>query len=271
MTLIGFCSAKGSPGVTTSALAIAAVWPRSVLLAECDPAGGDVVAGFLRAQTPPGTTLLDVALASRRGLTPDDVLACCLPLGPGDEVALLAGLTDPAQVASTLPAWRELAVAFQGLDTGEAARDVLVDCGRLDARGTPVELLARCDLVVLVLRPRLAQVHQARHHLAVLRGSLAVQGMEPALALLLVGDRPYTPREVSRALGLPVLAVLPVDDRAAVVLSDGTESGRWFDQSALIRGARQAAVSLRGAAIRGAQDPHRVAATAAAGADGAGS
>ena len=43
MALIAVAADKGAPGVTTTALALAAVWPRPVLLAECDPAGGDLV------------------------------------------------------------------------------------------------------------------------------------------------------------------------------------------------------------------------------------
>ena len=41
--LIAVAADKGAPGVTTTAVALAAVWPRPVLLAECDPAGGDLV------------------------------------------------------------------------------------------------------------------------------------------------------------------------------------------------------------------------------------
>jgi hypothetical protein len=251
VTVIGFCSAKGSPGVTTSVLALAAVWPRPVVLAECDPAGGDIVAGFLRADFQPRTTVLEVALATRRGLTAEDVLVCCQPLGTNDELALLPGLTDPGQVASTAPAWRELAMVFRGLDAVDSGWDLLADCGRLNARGAPLELLAHCDLVVLVLRARLPQVHQAARHLDALRRDLAGLGAEPPLGLLLVGDRPYPPAEVSAALGMPVVAVLPVDDRAARVLSDGAEPGRWFDRAALLRAARQAAPSGRDTAVRG--------------------
>jgi len=44
--LIAFVSGKGAPGTSTSALALALAWPRPVLLAECDPRGGDLVWGF---------------------------------------------------------------------------------------------------------------------------------------------------------------------------------------------------------------------------------
>ncbi|MCP5854114.1 hypothetical protein NL323_29700, partial [Klebsiella pneumoniae] len=42
MSLIVLGAAKGAPGVTTAAVALAAVWPRSAVVAECDPSGGDL-------------------------------------------------------------------------------------------------------------------------------------------------------------------------------------------------------------------------------------
>ncbi len=44
MTVVALASVKGSPGVTTAALAMAARWPagRKVLLVEADPFGGDL-------------------------------------------------------------------------------------------------------------------------------------------------------------------------------------------------------------------------------------
>ena len=42
MALFALISAGGSPGVTTSALALTLGWPSRVILAECDPSGGDV-------------------------------------------------------------------------------------------------------------------------------------------------------------------------------------------------------------------------------------
>ena len=35
-------SLEHAPGVTTSTLGLATAWPRPLLLAECDPAGGDL-------------------------------------------------------------------------------------------------------------------------------------------------------------------------------------------------------------------------------------
>ena len=57
VTIISVCSAKGSPGVTTLACALGAVWPaeRRVMVAECDPSGGDIAARF--------------GLSAKRGMT----------------------------------------------------------------------------------------------------------------------------------------------------------------------------------------------------------
>jgi len=48
MSLIAFASVKGSPGVTTTVLALASVWPTSqhLIVAELDPAGGDLATRF---------------------------------------------------------------------------------------------------------------------------------------------------------------------------------------------------------------------------------
>ena len=70
MGYIAFASAKGSPGVTTAVAALAATWPvdRELLVAEVDPAGGDLVVRFDLA-TEPG--LVSLAAAGRRELGPE--------------------------------------------------------------------------------------------------------------------------------------------------------------------------------------------------------
>jgi hypothetical protein len=248
MTLTVLVSAKGSPGATTASLALAASWPRPVILAECDPAGGDVMAGFLRGRTPPRGGLLEVALAARRGLTPGDVLRNCLQLSIEDgQLLLLAGLSDPAHSAAVAPVWPRIASALKQMGDFVPPYDVIADAGRLPFAGQE-GLLAAADRVLMVLRPTLAQVHHARHRLDAvrrLRLEAADSDAEP-VALLMVGNRPYRAAEVESALGVPVAAVLADDPRAAAGLADGTAGGRWFDRSALMRAARSAVAGLTG-------------------------
>ncbi len=114
MSLIALASAK-SAGVTTGALALAGVWPGPVLLAECDPAGGDINAGLLRGAQPAGA-LLDLALATRRGLTPEQFWDHTITLSEDGAVRLLPGLADPAQHPALTPAWPLLIRMLRALD-----------------------------------------------------------------------------------------------------------------------------------------------------------
>lgn len=241
-------SSKAAPGVTTTALALAATWPRPVLLAECDLAGGDITAGFLRASVPTKGGLLELALTARRGLSPADVLRVCLSLSAeGDRVLLLPGLADAAQSAAVIPVLPAIVRALDQLGDFDPSYDVLVDAGRLPSAGLE-QLLAGADRVLMVLRPTLAQVHHARHRLAAVR-RLRIDGPSPeggAIAVLIIGSRPYSASEVEAALDVPVVAVLADDHRAAAALGDGTAGGRWFSTSTLMRSAREAAAALNG-------------------------
>ena len=68
------------------------------------------------------------------------------------------------------------------------------------------------------------------------------------LALLLVGDGTNSPREIGKALGVPVACTLPYDAKAASVLSDGIGSRRGLQARPLIRAAGPAGRALREAA-----------------------
>src|SRR5262245_25103143 len=95
MALIAVAADKGSPGVTTSSVALAAVWPRPVLLAECDPAGGDLIYRLPAAsggQLDVRRGLLSLAVAARRGLQPQQVWEHTQKLHGGLDV--LAGVTS---------------------------------------------------------------------------------------------------------------------------------------------------------------------------------
>jgi len=253
MSLIALAAAK-SAGVTTSALALAGVWPGPVLLVECDPAGGDINAGLLRGAQPAGA-LLDLALATRRGLTPAQFWDHTVALSDDGTVRLLPGLADPAQHPALTPAWPLLIRMLQALDspppTGSAESDaaagwdVLADCGRL-APATPMGLLGAADLVLLVLRPRLAHVAHTRSRLSALRGQIAdhAYGPLPELKLLLVGTSPYPAAEVATALDLPVAGVLADDPPAAAVLAGLAGHRPRFERSPLIRSAHRIATDL---------------------------
>ncbi len=62
VSLYALVSPGGSPGCTTTALAVTLTWPQPVILAECDPAGGDILAGLFAGHLP------GAARAARRGV-----------------------------------------------------------------------------------------------------------------------------------------------------------------------------------------------------------
>ncbi len=242
--LIALCSAKGAPGVTTSGLALTLCWPRRAVLAECDPAGGDVLAGYGRAQLSAGG-LAELELAARRGGLAGQLDAHLVQLDATGRARLLPGLADPATARHV--DWDRLAAALTSVEDG--AVDVVADCGRLRAEHFPAAVARRAAAVVVVTGSTLRAVRAAAQAVAELRDQRV--GLPPrvgalgALGALVVGPgEPYGEREIAQALGIPVVGMLPRDARAAAVLSDGAPAGRLFTQSALLRAARSVAVRL---------------------------
>lgn len=231
MAFIAFASAKGSPGVTTAVAALAATWPadRDLLVVEIDPAGGDLVVRFDLA-TEPG--LVSLAAAGRRELTPDTLL------GHTQTLPAVAGEQGPSRRVLVAPVSAEQAGAALSALRGGLARalgefdaDVLVDCGRLDPASAAHEVATGADLLVMVARPVVAEVHHLSSRLASVKPK--------ALSLLMVGDRPYSVSEVAQAVGASALGTLPADARAASVLTDGHPNAvRVLRRSRLMRDAR---------------------------------
>jgi hypothetical protein len=230
MALIVLCSAKGSPGVTVTALAFTLTWNRRVILAECDPAGGDIGAGYLREVRLDGHGLgrLTASLARRR--LAEDLWTQLVDLAPAERTAMtrlmLPGLSDPAQAVPWAErrtpgqpsGWEQLATLLRSTEGGNTGYDVIVDYGRLSTANAPTPLLAVADAVLLVLRPTLPAVRAA----AVAVAGLAVPGGAP-VGLVTVGEGTYGSKELALELRTPVVAAMLDDPRTANVLSNGGE------------------------------------------------
>lgn len=245
MAVLALTSAKGAPGVTTSALAIALAWPRPVLLLEADVAGGSsILAGYLRGAVRHDRGLVDLALAHRRGELVDALHAASIEL-PDSQARLVAGLTNPAQAASLQPVWDSIAGVLRALD--RKGTDVVIDAGRVGGQHGPAALLREADLSVLVTRTTLPAVAATRARAALLREEFTHQGTgADALALLLVGEgQPYSSREIKDGVGSPVAAALAWDPVNAEVFSLGAAPGRKFQNSSLVRSVHAASDSLR--------------------------
>jgi hypothetical protein len=251
MPVIALTSSRGAPGVTTTALALALVWPRPTVLVEADASGSSSVgAGYLRGSLDPRRGLINFAVDHRAGvLSPDSVREQAVPLTDDDTRLLVPGLATADQAGSmTFDLWERVAGVLRALE--RAGTDVIVDAGRLGAIGGPDPLLRHAHVALLVMRTSLDAVVSARARAGVLRALLADSAAGPdGLGLLLVGEgRPYRSAEVAKAVGLPVVATVSHDDPNAQVLSHGAPRGRRFDVCPLVRSARSAADEIQRAA-----------------------
>jgi hypothetical protein len=244
--LTAITSGKAAPGVTTSAWALALTWPRPLLVADCDPAGGDMAPGMLAGRVSVDRGLLSWSTAARRdlSLTAAATLltehAVQLPEQP--QVSLLPGFATAMQGSSfTTESWERLAAAL-GRSAPFLDRDALVDAGRLVSDRGCWPVLRAADRVLLAVRRSVRSVHAAQDATQRLCQQL---GDLSTVAALVIGDGPYSPGEVAEALQLPLAGVLPDDRTAAAVLSDaGPASLKAMRRSALLRAATSLAAEL---------------------------
>jgi MinD-like ATPase involved in chromosome partitioning or flagellar assembly len=238
VSLIAFGKAK-SWGTTTAVMALANVWPseRRLLVAECDPAGGDLAPRYGLALEP---GLMSLAAAARRELSASTVASNTQRLPGGLAVLVAPPAAEQARAALSAIAGR-LADAMRS----EVDQDVLADCGRLDP-GSPAQELARsAALTVVVAR---ATLEETTHVLARVNG-LRTLGAEVVVVLVedeprLGGQRPYRPEEVAGAVGAEVVGSLAHDPKGAALLAGRTTSDRALQRCALIRSARLVAAEL---------------------------
>ncbi len=230
MSRVALGSVKASPGVTTTVVALAATWPagRQVTVVEADPAGGDLAA---RYGLPSEPNLLTLAAATRREPAPHVTSRHLQHLPGGLAVLLAPASADQAQAALGM-------LGTDGALLGGIDGDVLLDAGRLDPRSAAPALVGSCELLVICVRPVLAELH----HLAARVEALRTTSTQ--LGVVLVGDGAYPPAEIANALEVEVLGVLPYDARGAGLLAGQAASPRALGRLALLRSARSLAETI---------------------------
>jgi len=247
MAILILTSTSGSPGVTTLAVGLALTWPRSVLLADCDPGAHQaVLAGYLAGQSANGKGLLRVAEAHRDGRSLREVVvdqAIPLTTETADSRLFLPGFTKPGSANLFGGIWPELTDAFDRLN--DVGMDVIVDAGRLGPQGLPAPLLEASALTCLVLRSNLRSVMSARVHSSAVQepGRMGPSGGSTGLVVVGEGE-PYGKQEISKALRLPVVATVAHDPASAQHLSDGKARSRKFDSSPLARSLHTTATAF---------------------------
>lgn len=242
--LVAVTAAKGAPGVTTTAWALASVWPRDVVLADCDPAGGDLaLLGRTEDQgvLDPDRGLLSLAADARRHLAADALGEHLQVLAGGLEV--LCGVAGPEQVTGMGQVWPAVATHFASLTD----RDVVADCGRLTPGSPALPLVTGADVVLVVVRPRLESYAHLRSRLRWLAD--ATTHRAPTVGVVVVSADAGAPRELAELLAYSgirarVLGPLAEDHRAADALAGRTQRG--LSRSLLIRSARELAAEAHG-------------------------
>ena len=243
MTRVTLCSAKGSPGVTTLSCVLGAVWPadRAVVVAECDPSGGDL-AGRFGLSTRLGMTSL--VLTERQAVmrTPD-YRAHAQQLPGGLDV-----LVAPAGSDSAVALDRELGMSTSDIVPPDC--DLLADCGRLVPGAVGQEKMIRAaDGVVLLVRPDVAGVAHARW------ATSRINELSSSIPYaVVVGTGTYEAAEVAEELDVNVLGAVPFDPSAALMACGSPGTARRFIRSGLVAFAREMVTAL----IRGwPNDPPR--------------
>lgn len=247
MAVIALTSASGSPGVTTTAVGLAMLWPRPVLLVEADPTGGSgILAGFFRGVRTYEKGVFELALSA---LGVADALDDVIQQVDGSHVSFVAGTRSHLQAAGLREMWEPWADAFANLE--QAGQDVIVDAGRLGLGGSPVPLLAGADLTLLVARSTLPALAAARSW----ADSIAHDRTWRQPGLLVVGEgQPYSAKTIADVLKLPVVGRIANDPDAAAVYSQGVAPPRRFETSAFVRSLRSSVESVRAQIRRGRLD-----------------
>jgi hypothetical protein len=250
MALIAVAADKGAPGVTTAAVALAAVWPRPVLLAECDPAGGDLIYRLPAAgggRLDPRRGLLSLAVSVRRGNQSGSAWEHAQKLHGGLDV--LVGVASAEQGAGLEHMWDQVGMALSGLP----GADVIADCGRLGPDGRYYDLLARAQAVLLVTRASLADLVRLRDRAAPIDAAIRGHGGAPGrLGVVVVADHRHFGSalgEVRQVLSGPACPVRVLGGLAHEPRSADMLSGEWggkLDKTLLIRTARAVAADLSG-------------------------
>lgn len=230
--LVAVGSVKGSPGVTTFAVALAASWPAARrVVVEADTSGGDLATRFgLRPS--PGLVSLAAEVHTASRPDGDAVWRHAHPIGDG--LFVVAAPPGAAEATGALSAMLPAGLAALRAAAADPERLVVADCGRLDP-GTVAAPLADGTDVLLVLTG--ARADDLAHLPSRLR-SLGRGARQRRL--LLVGDG-YPRAEVERELGTPIAARIPHDARGAASLR-GLGPGRRRSQ--LAQAARRCALSL---------------------------
>lgn len=274
MAVLTIASLAGSPGVTTAATAIAANWPRPVLLIEADTsAASTMMAGFFRSNlrtTAGGIEKLAFALA-RNALRAEDIfdpelaLAIAvhdLPSIPSTPIPAIAadhrmwvvpGFSNLRVADGARALWSRLPALFDELD--EAGFDVILDLGRIGIDDPRLTLIDTADHVLFCATATMVDLNRCYRRLELpdLAQRFPRNGVSNRVSMLLnepIAEE-HSRKEFATHL-LPVMGTLPYDPLGAAVFTVGKPDPKP-SRNSYRSAARRAATDLAAALERSKQ------------------
>ncbi len=232
--IVGVCSEKGAPGVSTLATVLALAWPGERVLLEADPSGGDLL---LRVHAPRGEylarepTTLTLATAVRGGARGAALPEFAQPTSLG--IRVIPGPLNAEAWTPMSTLWASVVGVL-----GEWPGTVIVDLGRLQPGHPAMELAAAADVLLLVTSATVEGLFHARERareLDVLLGGR--QARSPVGVVVRAEPKDSSAvREVSQVLAnlVPVVGGFANDPTGVKVLLEGFDSAH-LRRTALMR------------------------------------
>ncbi len=235
--LIAVGSFKGSPGVTSFALALAVRWPAAgpaPVVVEVDPSGGDI---STRWQTHDEPGLAAMAMAAQASpLT--DVSAWAHRLGIAADVVVA-----PPGAAAAVTVTELCTRAPHALAQLAQRRPVLADLGRLDSGHPGLSLLDNASELLVM-------AHLTAEGVRHLRTRVTEVAARCRVRLVLTGRPGLPPDEVAGYLGVPVAAIVEPDQASLDVLAARAKRSMGWTKRPLLTAARTVTLGYPLAAAR---------------------
>ena len=193
--IVGVCSDKGSPGVTTLAAVLGLVWPGEHCVAECDPSGGALTFRMRHALSggmlEPEPTLASMAAGARAGR--DEVMRFAQPTSLG--VGVIPGPLTAQRWVPVRALWPQIAAGMQ-----RWSGTVLADLGRLQPGNAALPVAQAATAVLLIGRADVEGLHGLRERAASLAHVLGNPDRDrPPVAVVVTGP-PGSRREAVKSV-----------------------------------------------------------------------
>jgi len=197
--IVVLSSVRGSPGVTSWSLLLAAAWPAEYeaerVVLEADPAGG-VLGVRYGLGVEPGVVTLIAGLRRSAG-EPVPVAEHGRPIGPGTWV-----IPGPETGEQSFALWSRLASTVAAGVAGDE-RVWVVDAGRIDAASPQRAFVEHASLTLVVSRPAHEDLLQVPARVATMQRTC------PTVGVIVVGKTRHKAAELAQFFGTGLVWTVP--------------------------------------------------------------